>query len=190
MPSVRSRTSLAPIEIDPDVLRRYRRVVVMGGSGVPTEPGTVLELDWNVIHDPEAAQAVFEAAENITMVGVNVTSPTVLAGADLDRIAKSGTDTGRAAWEILRFYLDFYSAYSAEPWCSLHDPLAAGVLLDDLYVLEDEIGPVEVRRQGPYARAILVPGGGGPDVRVHHEGGWCAVHQGVRGAHRITDRWR
>jgi purine nucleosidase len=160
-------TNLArAIEIDPDVLRRYRRVVVMGGSGTRTAPGTVLELDWNIIHDPEAAQMVFAGAENIAMVGVNVTSPTVLAGSDLDRIARSTTVTGRAAWAILEFYLGFYATYSAQPWCSLHDPLAAGILLDDAYVLEAETGPVEVRRQGPYARAILVPGGGGPDVRV------------------------
>jgi purine nucleosidase len=138
----------------------------MGGSGPRTQPGTVLELDWNIIHDPDAARMVFGGSENVTMVGVNVTSPTALAGSDLDRIERSTSDTGRAAWAILRFYLDFYATYSAEAWCSLHDPLAAGILLGDVDGVEAETGPVEVRLQGPYARAILVPDADGPDVRV------------------------
>jgi inosine-uridine nucleoside N-ribohydrolase len=160
-------TNLAKaLEIDGDVLRKFRRVVIMGGSGAEMPAGSVLEGDWNIIHDVDAAQLVFDSSENITMVGVNVTSPTVFSANDLDVIRHSRTAPGRFVWEILQYYLDFYSVWWDRRTCSLHDPLAAGLLLDDAYVLADEVGPVEVVRRGAEARALVHRGHRGPSVRV------------------------
>jgi len=160
-------TNLAKaLEVDGDVLRKFRRVVIMGGSGLEMSAGAVLEGDWNIIHDIEAAQMVFDSSENITMVGVNVTSPTVLGPNDLDLLERSETRPGRFVWQILQFYLDFYSVWWDRRTCSLHDPVAAGLLLDESYALAEKTGPVEVIRRGVEARALLRRSHRGPDVRV------------------------
>jgi inosine-uridine nucleoside N-ribohydrolase len=160
-------TNLArALAIDRQVLEKFHRVVVMGGSGPTIRAGDSMEMDWNIIHDPDAAQAVFDASENITMVGVNVTSPAVFSADDLERIANSASEQGKFAWSILQFYLDFYSVFWDRRSCSIHDPLAAGVLVDDAYVTSVERAPVEVVRRGAEARAVIKRDHRGPDVTV------------------------
>jgi len=64
------------------------------------------------------------------MVGVNVTSPTILDEASIARIAAADTPQARFATRILPFYLDFYQRQLMRRVASMHDPLAAGILLD------------------------------------------------------------
>jgi purine nucleosidase len=69
--------------------------VVMGGTPFygPREIELFGErpIDYNLVTDPESARVVFEAGVPITMVGVNVTMPTLLKDHHLDRIRQHGT---------------------------------------------------------------------------------------------------
>ncbi|MGV9384212.1 nucleoside hydrolase [Nonomuraea sp. NPDC003707] len=151
-------TNLAlALRLDPALFTKYRSVVLMGGSGPYTEPGTLLMIDANVNNDPEAARAVFSAPRNeLVMVGVNVTAGTILDERAIAALAAAGTPVARFATDVLAAYLDFYQNEWGRRIIPLHDPLAAGILLDPTFATAHMDGPVNVRSDGFLARARLM----------------------------------
>jgi purine nucleosidase len=127
----------------------------MGGSGPEEWNDAGQEYDANITNDPDAADAVFAAAgATLVMVGVNVTSPTVLDEVSIERLAASDTPAARFATRILPFYLDFYQRRHARRVASMHDPLAAGILLDPTLVSGSLSAPVSVLRMETCWRAV------------------------------------
>jgi inosine-uridine nucleoside N-ribohydrolase len=138
---------------DPETLARYRSVVIMGGAGMEADDARSI-MDANIAHDPDAADLVFATGADITMVGVNVTTPTLLEAPDQARIAASDLPHARFAWRILGFYLDFYERFMGRRVASLHDPLAAGILRDPSYVSASVDAPVGLVESELGARAV------------------------------------
>jgi inosine-uridine nucleoside N-ribohydrolase len=138
---------------DPEALARYRSVVIMGGAGLEADDARSI-MDANIAHDPDAADLVFGSGARITMVGVNVTTPTTLEAPEQARIAASDLPHARFAWRILAFYLDFYERFLGRRVASLHDPLAAGILRDPSYVTRSVDAPVGIIDTEQGARAV------------------------------------
>ncbi|WP_214415780.1 nucleoside hydrolase [Sphaerisporangium fuscum] len=151
-------TNLAlALRLDPELFTKYRSVVIMGGSGPYAEPGTLLMIDANVNNDPEAARAVFAAPRGeLVMVGVNVTAGTILDERAIGALRASGSVRARLATDILEAYLDFYQNEWGRRIIPLHDPLAAGILLDPTFATAHVDGPVNVRGDGFLYRARLM----------------------------------
>jgi purine nucleosidase len=151
-------TNLAlAIDIDPHALKHYRSVVVMGGSGPFPRAGAVRQEDTNIEHDPEAARRVLAAPRGrITMVGVNVTTATLLEEDAIAQIGAADTPYADLVSRILPCYLDFYQHKWARRICSLHDPTAAAVLVDPAAVTDFGEGPVNVIDDGGGSRAWLM----------------------------------
>ncbi|GLW10978.1 nucleoside hydrolase [Microtetraspora sp. NBRC 13810] len=145
------------LRIDPGLFTKYRSVVLMGGSGPYGPPGTSLMVDANINNDAEAARAVFAAPRNeLVMVGVNVTGTTILDEKAIAALRAAGTPKARFATEILDAYLDFYQNEWGRRIIPLHDPLAAGILLDPGFATAWTDGPVNVVSNGFMARARLM----------------------------------
>lgn len=150
---------------DPDALSRYRSVVIMGGSGPEPIEDTGLMYDANITNDPVAADLVFSArGANVVMVGVNVTAGVILDEAGVETIAAADTPQARFATAILPFYLDFYSRQFIRRVSSMHDPLAAGILLDPTLVTAESRTAVAVLKHQRCWRAVAPrhPGVGVP----------------------------
>lgn len=141
------------LRADPRALTRYRSVVIMGGAGLEADDARSI-MDANIAHDPGAADLVFASGAAITMVGVNVTTPTTLEAEDQARIAASDLTHARFAWDILRFYLDFYEGFLGRRAASLHDPLAAGILRDRSLITMSVDAPVGIVDSELGARAV------------------------------------
>ncbi|MEU8271800.1 nucleoside hydrolase [Sphaerisporangium sp. NPDC049002] len=142
------------LRADPALFTKYRSVVLMGGSGPYAAPGDALMADVNVARDPVAARMVVSAPRNeLVMVGVNVTATTILEEPDIRALRAAGTPIARFAAEILGPYLDFYEKERGRRVVPLHDPLAAGILLDPGLATAATLGPVEVVREGSLWRA-------------------------------------
>lgn len=141
------------LRADPGALGRYRSVVIMGGAGLEADDARSI-MDANIAHDPDAADLVFGSGADLTMVGVNVTTPTVLEPSAQARIAASDLPHARFAWAILGFYLDFYERFLGRRVASLHDPLAAGILRDRSYVTAWVDAPVGLVDSALGARAV------------------------------------
>jgi purine nucleosidase len=122
-------TNLArALERDPGVAAHVRDVVVMGGSA--RAPGNITAVaEANIGHDPEAAQAVLDAAWPVTLVPLDVTGDEVLEDADRRRLVTEGSPVVRSVGEILDLYTRFYTGHYGRAACALHDPLAAAIVV-------------------------------------------------------------
>ncbi len=145
------------LRIDPELFTKYRSVVLMGGSGPYPALGSSLMIDANINNDPAAARAVFSAPRaELVMVGVNVTAVTILTEPAIAALRAAATPTARFATEILDSYLDFYQNHWGRRIIPLHDPLAAGILLDPSFATATVPGPVNVVTDGFLSRAHLM----------------------------------
>jgi inosine-uridine nucleoside N-ribohydrolase len=105
----------------PDVAERLERLVLMGGA--IGEGNMTASAEFNIWSDPEAASVVFEAALDVTMVGLDVTNRAVLRPEDAAALRGAGR-AGRAAAAMLEFYLGFYLEAYDHGGAPIHDALA------------------------------------------------------------------
>ncbi|ANY69526.1 nucleoside hydrolase [Paenibacillus sp. BIHB 4019] len=130
----------------PELARQLKQVVTMGGTLFA--PGNVTPVaEANIYADPEAAAAVFASDVPLTIVGLDVTVPTRLTGADLDKLARYAPEHKQA---IIRFlneslgvYFEFYRKvnYFIEE-CPMHDALAVLVALNPSLVTTQKFNAV------------------------------------------------
>ncbi len=115
----------AALDADPTLPERIRQVTIMGGAALA--PGNVSDTaEANIWHDPEAAQVVFDAPWELTMVGLDVTMTSLITDAHRERLAAGGA-AGRFSSDILDFYLAYYESVSGERASGNHDALALAV---------------------------------------------------------------
>ncbi len=123
----------AALALEPQLPQLIKRVILMGGA--VKEGGNVSPVaEANIWNDPHAADAVFTAGFNLTMVGLDVTYQVVISVATFERLAAIHqhplTDT---LLHAVRFYSDFYATrypdLKANPGCFGHDVLAFIALL-------------------------------------------------------------
>lgn len=159
--------------LEPELPRLVRKVVVMGGAVAC--PGNVTpEAEANIWHDPEAADLVFQAGWDLTLVGLDVTMQAVLEGKRLEALERAEGTSARFAAAVLKHYLDVYERRLGVRGSAMHDPLAAAIVRDPSYVTCVDAA-VRVELRGEHSRgATLVdlrgyPGdtsGGRPPVHV------------------------
>jgi purine nucleosidase len=148
-------TNLAlALMLDPELPRLVRDVVVMGGA--VEHPGNVTtDAEANIWHDPEAADLVFQAAWDLTLIALDVTMQTILDG---DRLAAVERATGvvpQFASQVLAHYVDAYERYLGIRGAAMHDPLAAAVALDPSLVTCTDM-PVRVELRGELTRGATI----------------------------------
>ncbi|GAA1058276.1 ribosylpyrimidine nucleosidase [Agromyces luteolus] len=112
----------------PDLARRIREVVWMGGS---TERGNATPYaEFNAWVDPEALDLVLRSGVRFTMVGLNVTHRALVTSRVRDRLAAIGTRTAGFGDELLEFFCRTNDEVFGMPDGPLHDPVAVAVLAD------------------------------------------------------------
>jgi purine nucleosidase len=129
------------LKLAPELPTLVREVILMGGTVV--EPGNVSPVaEANIWNDPHAADLVFTAGWNITMVGLDVTHQVILPVTLFAQIAQHhqhvATDT---LLHAVKFYANFYSALYPHVakihGCFGHDVLAFVYLTNpELFGLE------------------------------------------------------
>ena len=114
------------LKIEPKLPQLLKQVVLMAGT--ISEPGNVSPVaEANVWNDPDAADLVFTAGWNLTMVGLDVTHRVVMNASFFDQLAEKqqhlATDTLKHA---AQFYCNFYCAIRPDLGhaCYGHDVLA------------------------------------------------------------------
>ncbi len=109
---------------EPDLASLVKEFVIMGGMPFygPREIKLFGErqAEYNFFCDPEAAQIVFSSGAPITMVGANVTIPTLLKGPQIDLVGKRGTPTTDLLYAMTTEWLTVIGKDET----SMHDPLA------------------------------------------------------------------
>ncbi|GAA2175849.1 nucleoside hydrolase [Agrococcus versicolor] len=119
-------TNLAlALDADPTLPERIRQVTVMGGAVL--RRGNVSEFaEANIHHDPEAAARVLEAAWEVTLVGLDVTTSSIITDDMRARLA-AGDALGRQLARMLDGYMDFYEPLLGMRAALNHDAVALGI---------------------------------------------------------------
>ncbi|WP_408930632.1 nucleoside hydrolase [Corynebacterium sp. YSMAA5_1_F9] len=127
VPTGPSTSCAAAMRKDPEFARNAH-LVMMGGA--LTVPGNVTPYaEANVWQDPEATDYVFRHAQDLTMVGLDVTLRTLLTKEHTRQWRTS--HAGRVFADIVDYYIGAYATTSPHlGGCGLHDPLAVAVAAD------------------------------------------------------------
>jgi inosine-uridine nucleoside N-ribohydrolase len=117
------QTNLAlALERDPDLVRRVAGVSFMGGAA--GAGNATSHAEFNVVVDPEAAQAVLTAGfRQVVMAGLDVTAHVRPTPAILDRLRSTGA-VGDVFADLLAFYLARCETIYVDAGASVHDALA------------------------------------------------------------------
>ncbi|UCD56952.1 MAG: nucleoside hydrolase [Candidatus Hydrogenedentota bacterium] len=108
----------------PELAALIKEFVIMGGLPFygPKEMERFGEkpVDFNFVSDPEAARIVFDSHTPITMVGVNVTMPTLLRRGQIELVGKRATPATDLLYAMTMEWLKIIGQKETP----MHDPLA------------------------------------------------------------------
>lgn len=153
----------AALDLDPEITRHVRRVVVMGGA--LEVPGNVNEhAEANIWNDPHAAARVFAADWPVTLVGLDITEVVNCGPADFATAASEAPAIGGFLNDAVQFYFDFHRQRHDLDGCHMHDPTAV-ISITDPGLFEYREAPVQVTLEGEAAGRTRF-GDDGPAVQV------------------------
>lgn len=135
------------LRLEPRIVDLVAEVVLMGGAA--HVPGNITPLaEANIYHDPHAAQMVFSADWQVTMVGLDVTNQVVMDNAYFDRLLAARNPAIDLIRQILPCYRGYFDrSYAANGAIFTHDPSAvAYVIRPDLFQVQKF--PVVVETDG------------------------------------------
>lgn len=124
-------TNLAlALRADPDLLGKFRSLVIMGGGGPYPPIGGLTFTDANSDHDRVAAQEFYTAPNsgNVVMVGVNVTLQAILDESDYEALRDRPGPWASFAAEVLDASNQTYQYTWGRLVSAAHDGLASVVL--------------------------------------------------------------
>ncbi len=104
------------------------RIVLMGGA--VGEGNRTPAAEFNIWADPEAAQRVFAAGLDTTMIGLDVTHRALITDAHTEQMRGSGR-VGKVVAELMDFYARFHKQrYPDLAGSPMHDPVCVAHLID------------------------------------------------------------
>ena len=155
----------AALKHDPNITKNAKSVVIMGGSAAYHGNVTAC-AEANIWNDPDAADAVFAADWDVTMVGLDVTEKTQCTPADFDLLASKSPVIGGFLRDAADFYFDFHEDKTGLRTCFMHDPSAL-LAITDPALFDMQHMPLEVVTHGDeIGRTKLFNGAGRRDVHV------------------------
>lgn len=91
-------------KVYPDVVKRIKGIVLMGGSTSRGNKGVLSE--YNIYSDPEAARIVFQSGVKMTMCGLDVGLKALVMPEDSKRI-QALNETGNMIYSLFQHYRSF-----------------------------------------------------------------------------------
>ena len=150
---------------EPSLPSMVKNVVFMGGTF--RQYGNVTPVsEANIFGDPEAADMVFQAGFDLTMVGLDVTMQVRLTAHHLDMLEKYAREENRPIAAYIRQAMDVYYRFNrlqnnCLDHCPVHDPLAVLAAVDPSLVTIRK-APARVECGGTFCRGMVVA-----DFREH-----------------------
>ena len=126
---------------EPDFAALVKEVIIMGGAfGINGNVSPAAEA--NIHGDPEAADVVFTAPWRVTVVGLDVTTRTVMTSGFMDEMAKAGGKTVQLLSDLSQLYIEFYKTRTGDGMV-VHDSCAC-VYLVNPELFKTRSGPIRV----------------------------------------------
>ena len=139
----------------PELAGLIKEFVVMGGLPFygPEEMARIGErpVDYNLVTDPEAAAIVFGCGVPITMIGLNVTVPTLLKKRHIELVQKHGTPASGLLHAMTAKWLRVIDREET----SMHDPIAVTAAFNSEF-LETMMLNVAIETKGEVTAGLTV----------------------------------
>lgn len=117
-------TNLADaLALDPSIAEAVKSVVVMGGS-LDAGGNVTPAAEANIWQDPHAANRVFSAPWDVTLVGLDVTHQVICSPADFAGLARAAPMIGGFLDGAAQYYFEAERSRNGMDGCYLHDPTA------------------------------------------------------------------
>ncbi|WP_293694890.1 nucleoside hydrolase [uncultured Agrococcus sp.] len=137
----------------PAIVERVKRVVLMGG-GVRVGNWSPM-AEFNIVIDPEAADIVFSAGWDVTMVGLDLTHQALATEDVVQRVDDVGTVPARFVGELLEFFGHTYREVQGFAHPPVHDPCAVAHVIDPTIVRATRM-PIVVETTGTHTLGMTV----------------------------------
>jgi len=112
----------------PEIKKKIRKIVLMGGSAFTGNQTAVAE--FNIFVDPEAARIVFDSGLPIVMTGLDVTHKSLLYKNEIEEIGRIGTEAALFCEKVLSYYMGVYqNTYGPDTGCAIHDAAAVAYMI-------------------------------------------------------------
>lgn len=130
------------LRYDPSIVTKVKSVVIMGG-GVYSGGNVTEFAEANIWNDPHAADEVFAADWEVTVIGLDVTQKVVCPHSDFSELAKQVPVIGGFLEQATDFYIKFYKDAVGIDGCQMHDPITVvATIFPELFTYEYH--PIEV----------------------------------------------
>jgi len=140
------------VEKDPSIVPLVKEVILMGGS---ISGGNVTAAaEFNIYNDPEAAQTVFQAGWQLTMVGLEVGDKALFTHKYLDELGQTHGPMNDFVASVLKFMVGLAATFGS-PGSPMYDPSAVAVAIDSSLVKVQEMR-VDVETRGQFTRGETV----------------------------------
>ncbi len=152
----------------PEIASLVKEVVLMGGAfGYNGARGNITPAaEANFHGDPRAADEVCGASWPLTIVGLDVTTQTIMTDAYFADLRDHGGASGRFLWDVTRVYMDFHKSLGVSG-IYVHDASAAAFVIDPS-LFHTISGAVRVAQGGVADGESIVK----PDGRKFPPGAW------------------
>ena len=125
---------------------KIKEIVLMGGNA--QSPGNATPTaEANILNDPEAADIVFSAQCEITMVGLDVTNDVFMNEEQVVTLGSFDNDKSKHIGKINPFYFDFLKDFFQDNGMPVHDSSAITYLVHPEY-FETLSYPIKVETKG------------------------------------------
>ena len=139
------------LRTEPRIKDHIEKIVLMGGAYYPAR------REYNIYRDRIAAEIVFSSGLPIVGVGLDVTEPCKLEGADLERLRTANNPASQFLYKLIQLW----QVGKADHYPVLYDPLAiASTIRPSL--ITTETGKVQVETASPmlYGTTVFTKGKG------------------------------
>jgi purine nucleosidase len=137
--------------IDPNLPKKYKRLVVMGGA-IRAQGNTTPTAEFNTHSDPEAAAIVFEAWKGLTLVSWETTMAYCFNSVQVEELLAMNTPRAEFFRRITGRTISFIEKFLVQRILFAADFLAVAAAIEPDIVVKSEARYLEVELQGQHTR--------------------------------------
>ena len=141
------------IRKEPRIIERVKRVVAMGGAF--TRGNITPAAEFNVYADAEAADVVFRANWDVTMVGLDLTHQALATPDMQNRVRAIGGSISQFILDIWEFIATTHGGLLQIEYPAIHDACCVAALIDPT-VFTTEKADIRVETAGRWSKGMTV----------------------------------
>jgi purine nucleosidase len=141
------------IRKDPRIIERVKRVILMGGAY--TRGNITPAAEFNVYADPEAADVVFRANWDLTMVGLDLTHQAQATPDLQDRVRTISGSISKFVLDIWEFIATTHGGLLQIEYPAIHDACCVAALIDPT-VFTTEKADIRVEITSRWSKGMTV----------------------------------